>query len=98
MVDSRDAALSSLRDLRDRIDNIDAATIHMFGAVPVHQEGGARLRPRSGCHPPSQKREAEQVTRLRHLASAAKPAPDFAEKFLAFVLREVIRHHESGPR
>ena len=29
------------------------------------------------------------------LASGAKLDPDFAEKFLAFVVKEVIRHHES---
>ena len=43
-------------------------------------------------------REAEQVSRLRHLAAVSKLDPDFAEKFLAFVIREVIRHHESVRR
>jgi chorismate mutase len=36
--------------------------------------------------------------RLRKLAEEAKLDPDFAEKFLAFVIREVIRHHEAVPR
>jgi chorismate mutase len=39
--------------------------------------------------------EAEQVSRLRHLAAVSKLDPDFAEKLLAFVIREVIRQHES---
>jgi chorismate mutase len=43
-------------------------------------------------------REAEQVSRLRHLAAVSKLEPDLAEKFLAFVTGEVIRHHESARR
>jgi chorismate mutase len=52
------------------------------------------LKAKLGLPPADPDREAEQVSRLRHLASVAKLDPDFAEKFLAFVIREVIRHHE----
>jgi chorismate mutase len=41
---------------------------------------------------------AEQVSRLRHLAAVSKLDPDFVEKFLAIVIHEVIRHHESVRR
>ena len=45
--------------------------------------------------PPADKtREAEQIARLRKLAKDADLDPDFAEKFLAFIVTEVIRHHE----
>ena len=44
--------------------------------------------------PADPSREAEQVARLRRLATDAKLDPEFAEKFLAFVVKEVIRHHE----
>jgi chorismate mutase len=40
-------------------------------------------------------REAAQIARLRQLASDAKLDPDFAEKFLNFIVKEVIRHHEA---
>ncbi|PNB52844.1 chorismate mutase, partial [Pseudomonas sp. GW531-E2] len=40
-------------------------------------------------------REGQQVERLRSLAQAANLDPDFAEKFLAFIIKEVIRHHET---
>ena len=40
-------------------------------------------------------REGQQIARLRELARSARLDPDFAEKFLAFILREVIRHHEA---
>jgi len=32
---------------------------------------------------------------LRKLAEDAKLDPDFAEKFLNFIVKEVIRHHEA---
>ena len=34
------------------------------------------------------------VERLRALAASSGLDPDFAEKFLGFMVREVIRHHE----
>ena len=43
-------------------------------------------------------REERQVARLRALAATAKLDPEFAEKYLAFVVREVIRHHEAIKR
>jgi len=43
-------------------------------------------------------REGRQVARLRALAATAKLDPEFAEKYLAFVIREVIRHHEAITR
>ena len=42
-------------------------------------------------------RESQQVDRLRSRARAANLDPDFAEKFLAFIIKEVIRHHENSP-
>ena len=40
-------------------------------------------------------REEQQIARLRQLAHDADLNPDFAEKFLNFIVREVIRHHEA---
>jgi len=53
-----------------------------------------KLRARHGLPSRDPGREAEQVSRLQHLAAVSKLDPDFAEKFLAFVVREVIRQHE----
>ena len=39
-------------------------------------------------------REAAQIERLRGLARSANLDPDFSEKFLRFIIDEVIRHHE----
>ena len=43
--------------------------------------------------PADPEREEAQVTRLRELADAAGLDPVFAEKFLNFVIAEVIHHH-----
>jgi len=43
-------------------------------------------------------REAQQIARLRALSHEARLDPDFAEKFLNFVITEVIRHHEAAKR
>ena len=40
-------------------------------------------------------REKVQIERLRGLAADARLDPDFAEKFLNFIITEVIRHHEA---
>ena len=45
--------------------------------------------------PPSDPaREALQMERLDQLAKAADLEPEFAKKFLTFIISEVIRHHE----
>ena len=90
--------ISSLRDMRDSIDNIDAAIIHMLAERFRCTRLVGKLKAQNGLAPSDPGREAEQVSRLRQLAAASKLDPDFAEKFLAFVIREVIRHHESIPR
>jgi chorismate mutase len=43
-------------------------------------------------------REAYQIERLRGLAASSGLDPQFAEKFLALVIDEVIRNHESISR
>ena len=40
-------------------------------------------------------REERQIARLRALADDAGLDPEFAEKFINFVIAEVIRHHEA---
>ena len=45
--------------------------------------------------PPSDPdRERVQIERLRALAEEAELDPAFAEKFLTFIVAEVIHHHE----
>jgi len=82
-----------LKDLRASIDNIDAAVIYMLAERFRCTETVSRLKAEHKLPPADLTREAEQVARLRRLAKDAKLNPDFAEKFLAFIIREVIHHH-----
>lgn len=83
-----------LAEYRASIDNIDAALIHMLAERFRCTKAVGRLKATHGLPPADPSREAEQIARLRRLADEAHLDPDFAEKFLNFVVREVIRHHE----
>lgn len=84
--------------LRDSIDNIDAALVHLLAERFKCTQAVGRYKAEHGLPPADPTREAEQIARLRALAQAAKLDPDFAEKFLAFIVQEVIRHHEAMRR
>ncbi len=90
--------VATLESLRGSIDNIDAALIHMLAERFRCTQAVGRLKARHGMPPADPNRESRQVARLRELARDARLDPDFAEKFLAFVIREVIRHHEAIAR
>jgi chorismate mutase len=81
--------------LRDSIDNIDAALIHLLAERFKCTQAVGRLKAEHGLPPADPSREASQIARLRSLAHDAKLDPDFAEKFLNFIVTEVIRHHEA---
>jgi len=91
-------AIRQLLALRSSIDNIDAALIHMLAERFRCTMAVGELKARSAMPAADPQREARQVERLRALARDARLDPDFAEKFLAFVIREVIRHHEAIAR
>ena len=84
-----------LKRLRDSIDNIDAALVHLLAERFKCTQRVGEFKATHGLPPADPGREAEQIERLRKLAVAAKLDPDFAEKFLAFIVQEVIRHHEA---
>jgi chorismate mutase len=84
--------------MRDSIDNLDAAIIHMLAERFRCTRSIGKWKAQHGLPPSDPGREAEQISRLRQLAAVSKLDPDFAEKFLTFVIQEVIRHHESIPR
>ena len=96
MQDMTDAANAKqvLSELRASIDNIDAALIHMLAERFRCTKAVGHLKATYGLPPADLAREQQQIARLRRLANEANLDPDFAEKFLNFVIREVIRHHE----
>ncbi len=84
-----------LAGLRDSIDNLDAALVHLLAErFKCTQEVGI-LKARNGMPPADPEREVRQIERLRRLAAEAKLDPEFAEKFLTFIVAEVVRHHEA---
>ena len=93
MADSEpDAQLAAFRR---SIDNIDAALIHILAErFRITQAVGA-YKAEANLPPADPGRETAQIARLRRLAADAKLDPDFAEKFLNFIVKEVIRHHEA---
>ncbi|ESY87978.1 chorismate mutase [Mesorhizobium australicum] len=87
-------ARTILAGYRASIDNIDAALIHMLAERFRCTKAVGVLKAEHGLPPADPARELQQIARLRQLAHDAHLDPDFAEKFLNFVVREVIRHHE----
>ncbi len=81
---------------RQSIDNIDAALIFMLAERFRITQAVGRYKATAGLPPADPGRETAQVERLRALAKSANLDPDFSEKFLRFIIDEVIRHHEKA--
>ena len=88
-----DAALEELASLRRSIDNFDAAVIHVRAERFRCTQAVGELKARAGLPASDPDREALQIARLRALAEDSHLDPAFAEKFLGFVVAEVIQHH-----
>ncbi len=84
-----------LAELRRSIDNFDAALIHILAERFRCTQAVGRLKAEFDMPPADPDREKVQVERLRRLAGEADLDTDFAEAFLNFIIREVIRHHEA---
>ncbi|AQT45894.1 chorismate mutase [Bartonella apihabitans] len=84
-----------LLQLRDSIDNFDAALVHILAERFRCTKAVGVLKAKYGLPPADPSREKRQVERLRKLAEESHLDPDFAEKFLNFIVKEVIRHHEA---
>jgi chorismate mutase len=92
--DDRTRAVERLQELRGSIDNIDASLVHLLAERFKLTERVGELKADHGLPPADESREARQVARLRELAEESHLDPEFAEKFLAFIVAEVIRRHE----
>ncbi|MBO1031533.1 chorismate mutase [Tessaracoccus sp. SD287] len=94
----QDAVMVRLGELRGSIDNLDAALVHLLAErFKVTRQVG-ELKARGGLPAADPTREQRQIERLRALAADAQLDPEFAEKFLTFIVTEVVRHHEQIAR
>ena len=84
----------TLISYRQSIDNIDAALVFLLAERFKVTQAVGRYKATAGLPPADPGREAAQIERLRELARSANLDPDFSEKFLRFIIDEVIRHHE----
>ena len=85
-----------LAGYRASIDNIDAALIHMLAERFRITKAVGAYKAERHLPPSDLAREERQIARLRALAADAQLDPDFGEKFLRFIIDEVIRHHEQA--
>jgi len=83
-----------LASYRASIDNIDAALVHLLAERFKITKAVGEYKAATGLPAADLEREAEQVARLRALASESGLDPVFSEKFLRFIVAEVIHHHQ----
>ncbi|WP_299308081.1 chorismate mutase [uncultured Croceicoccus sp.] len=81
---------------RRSIDNIDAALVHMLAERFRITQAVGEFKAKAELPPADPAREEKQIARLRALAEDADLDPEFSEKFLRFIIDEVIRHHQQA--
>ena len=89
-----EAVLEELFAIRRTIDNMDAALVNILAERFRATQRVGVLKAEHQLPPGDPDREAAQIQRLRLLAEAAQLDPEFAEKFLNFIISEVIQHHK----
>jgi chorismate mutase len=95
MTDATARAAEILRDHRESIDRLDAILVFTLAERFKHTQAVGRLKATHDLPPSDPNREAQQIDRLERLSREADLDPEFARKFLNFIISEVIRHHES---
>jgi chorismate mutase len=89
------AVMAELLSIRSSIDNIDATLVFLLAERFKATQKVGFLKAAHQLPAGDPGRETAQIARLRHLAAEAHLDPAFAEKFLNFIIGEVIRHHEA---
>ncbi len=93
MTDVVTLAATLLKEHRASIDRLDAILVYTLGERFKHTQAVGKLKAEYDLPPSDPAREAQQIARLEALAEEADLDPEFARKFLNFIIAEVIQHH-----
>ncbi|WP_305968003.1 MULTISPECIES: chorismate mutase [unclassified Mameliella] len=94
MTDPVTRAAELLKEHRDSIDRLDAILVFTLAERFKHTQAVGVLKAQHELPPSDPAREEKQIARLQDLATQADLDPEFAKKFLNFVIQEVIQHHK----
>ena len=94
MTDPVSRAAQLLAGHRASIDRLDAILVYTLAERFKHTQAVGRLKADHDLPPSDPLRESQQIERLQRMALEADLDPEFATKFLNFIISEVIRHHE----
>ena len=83
-----------LKEHRASIDRLDAILVYTLAERFAHTQAVGKLKAQNDLPPSDPSREAKQIARLETLATEADLDPEFAKKFLNFIIQEVIQHHK----
>ena len=94
MTDTATRAAEILKGHRESIDRLDAILVYTLGERFKHTQAVGKLKAEHDLPPSDPAREEQQIARLTDLANRADLDPEFAKKFLNFIIQEVIQHHK----
>ena len=83
-----------LSEHRDSIDRLDAVLVYTLAERFKQTKAVGRLKAEDDLPPSDPAREETQIERLEWLSKEAALDPEFAKKFLKFIIQEVIQHHK----
>ena len=94
MTDPVFKAQELLKEHRASIDRLDAILVYTLAERFAHTQAVGKLKAQHDLPPSDPSREVKQIARLETLATEADLDPEFAKKFLNFIIQEVIQHHK----
>ena len=96
MTDAVQKAAEVLAEHRESIDRLDAILVYTLGERFKHTQAVGKLKASHDLPASDPDRESKQIARLEDLAQRADLDPEFAKKFLNFIIAEVIQHHKKA--